>query len=286
MIASDDGSQLALVEQSRVLLVSLPGLRPCAQIGIDGGRAHNDIAYAGEHLVVLTRYGQRATVHVIDPRGRPRKVRELVWRGAARILAATAHHVLIATEDSTLLITLDPVELVVLPVRGRVTAACRLGNDRFIIATARAVEEWDAVTRTRTRKVELERRCDPQLVGGNALRFWMIQRSDPDQIDVVTLARNAHRRFTLVEPVRSLSVHARGDLAVAIGAETGMPFVIDLAQPDPVTRLGLPSVEEVTWIGRGRTLVFAPVGGAVALHRVPSSTESEATSGHGLRHSA
>ena len=81
MIATDDGSLLAMTEQSRILLVSLPGLRPCAEIRIDGGRERNDVAFAGERLVVLTRYGQRATLHVVDPRGQrgPRKIGELVW---------------------------------------------------------------------------------------------------------------------------------------------------------------------------------------------------------------
>lgn len=275
MIANDDGSQLALVDDARVLIVDIPALRASAEITIEGGAGANDVAFAGDTLVVLTRHGGRATLFVVDPRG-PKQLGELAWRGPARILAACARHVLIGTATSTVLVGLDPLEVSPLPVRGAVTAASRLGGDRFIVASEGVLEEWDAVTRTPSRRLKLDRRYDPQLVGGNALRFWMIRRSEPDQIDVVTLARHAPRRFALVEPVKSLAVHARGDLALAIGAETGMPFVIDLAQADPISRIGLPSVREIAWTGRGRTIAFVPLGGALALLRVPGTTQSEA----------
>jgi hypothetical protein len=278
VIASDDGAQLAFLETSRVLIVDVRTMRPCAEIGIEGGREHNDLAFAGGRLLVMTRYGARSTLYMIDtrdPRG-PQKLGELVWRAGARMLAATAQHVLLMTQSSMMLVNLDPIEISVLPVRGAIGAASRLGSDRFIIASEGTVEEWDAALRKPTRRLRVDRRTDPQFVGGNSLRLWMIRRSEPDHIDVVSPTRNGSRRYALAEPVRSVDVHARGDLIAAIGAETGMPFVIDLALPDPVVRTGLPSVDYVTWLGRGRRLAFWPIGGALGVHRVPGSTESDA----------
>jgi hypothetical protein len=278
MIASDDGAQLAVLDTGHIRIINARSLQPCAEIGIEGGTERNDIAFAGNRLIVMTRYGKRSTLYMIDtrdPRG-PQKLGELVWRSGARMLAATAHHVLMLTQSSIMLVNLDPIEIAVLPVRDAIGAASRLGNDRFIIASECAIEEWDAVDRKPTRRLELEGKLDPQFVGGNALRLWMIRRSEPDQIDVVSFTRNAPRRYTLAEPVKCLDVHARGDLLVAIGAETGMPFVIDLAQAEPVLRIGLPSVERATWLGRGRRIAFAPLGGALGVHHVPGSTESDA----------
>jgi hypothetical protein len=79
--------------------------------------------------------------------------------------------------------------------------------------------------------------------------------------------------------VLAVAVHARGDLLAAIGARSGVPFLADLAQPDPVTRPTLPPVNAIAWAGRGRTLALASVAGGLALHRVPGITESDV---HGL----
>ena len=213
MIASDDGNLVACLEPSRIAIYDLPSLRNATEIAIDGGAHHNDAVFCGPHLVVLTR-STTTNLYVIairGPRG-PRKLEQVALRGAARILAATARHVLVATPYSTVLVSLEPLEMTVLPLRGPATAASRLGNDRFIIASEGVLEEWDANLRAPSRRLRLDRRYDPQFVGGNALRFWTIRRAEPDQIDVVSLSRYTARRHALGERVQTVSVHAPPEL--------------------------------------------------------------------------
>jgi hypothetical protein len=284
MVASDDGAQLARVLLSRVVIYQVPSLLELSQLGIVGCAARNDIAFAGKRLIVLAR-DATSLLHVVNtraPRG-PRLVGAVELHGAARILATAGRHVLVATPSATVVVDIDTLTYAALPMRDAVHAAARLAGERFLIARDGMLEEWDAEARAPTRRLKFRRGCDPKFVGGNSLRWWMIPRTEPDKIDVVSLARDQVWRYPLVEPVRRVSVHIHGDHVLAIGAETGMPFMIDLARrTEVVTRVGLPSVDDVTWIDSGRRFGFAPVGGALALQRpsVESRVQSVAPIAH------
>ncbi len=272
LIASPSGTQVGVVEPGRVTILGVPDLAPVAEVGIDGGMENHDVGFAGERLVVLSRAGVISTLHVVDPTG-PTKLGEVPYRVFTRIAAIAGDLVLTTGGGATLIVDCGKVAASPLPLRGAITAAGRLGPDRFVIAAAGVVEEWDGYKRAPGRRIRLDRPIDLLHVGGNANRIWMINRDEPNRIDVVTLASSSTRRYELPEPPRRISVHERGDLLAVVGETTGLPFVIDLARPHAVIRIETAPVLDLVWLGRSRTLVLQPIGGPLELLTLPASAD-------------
>lgn len=273
LIASPSGTQVGVVEPGRVTILTVPDFTPAAEVGIDGGMENHDVGFAGERLVVLSRAGVISTLHVVDPTG-PTKLGEIPYRVFTRIAAIAGDLVLTTGGGATIIVDCGKVGASTLPLRGAITAAGNLGPDRFVIAAAGVIEEWDGYKRAPGRRIRLDRPMDLLYVGGNAQRIWMINRDEPTFIDVVTLASSSTRRYELPEAPRRIAVHERGDLLAGIGQDSSLPFVIDLTRPQPVVRLENGPVIDLVWLGRARTLVFQPLAGPLEMMTLPASSDA------------
>ena len=260
LLAPYSGGQVALVEAGRALVLELPGLTTVSEIGLPGDDC--DVAYVGSRLVVLARSATDSTLHVIEPSG-PTKLGAIKLRGAARIAAIAGDHVLV-TGTSTWVVEIGKLEngALALPLRGALTAA-GTSDARLLLCVAGALEEWDPVLRKPARRLRVDQAIEPWLVGGNEERVWIVSRKQPQQLDIVGLAKKSTRRIELPEPVARVVPHRSGDVVVAIG-ESSRPYVVFVDRQAPIAPLD-PLIGDVAWLGRGLTLAVRTVDGQIAL---------------------
>ncbi len=259
---SGDGALAAVHETERVSIIELPSCMPIAEIGIDPEAVASDVAWVGSpaRLLVLSRFAAHSTVHLLDPNGPsgPRSLAELRLEAAMRLVASVGAHALAVGANGAAILTasdshVTPYQFPArsLPVAGGAVA------DRFVVALAGSIEEWDPNTRMPTRKLKLARPTTITAIGGTERALWMTTQADPTRVDVLALVnRGQPKTHQLPEPIAHAIGHPRGDVVGCIGADTGKLYMIDLdgrAAQRTIAVAGLDRVEAAA-IVPGRTL--------------------------------
>jgi hypothetical protein len=280
LVTSVRGDRGAAIEPGRVVVFDLPGLVASAEITLHGGLEHSDVTFAGElgRLLVLTRDAGQAVLYIVDPAG-PEKLAELAFAGEARILGVAGIYVVVATAASTFVLDVTRVDLepVALPMRRAPTAVGQLRGDRLLLATAGVLEEWSLAQRAPTRRLHLERPVEPCFLGGTPQRIWVIPRSAPDSLELVTLATRATRRIELPEPAAVALPHPSMDLVAMIGAHSRAGFVVNLTRSKPIVRLDAGPLRDLAWVGRGLSLVVKPQDRSLELVAVTEDQPTAST---------
>jgi hypothetical protein len=273
IVASLQGTAVALVQPNIVAVLELPNLDPVTELAIPGELDELDVGYVDSsgRLAVLSRGAKTSTLHVVDPVG-PAKLGEVEYRGAATIEGIAGDHVLVATADGLSVVDVTAEKLVAhpLPVRGRFTVAGRCGPDRFVLAVGGVLEEWDPARRAPGRRLRLDQALDPVFVGGNEQQVWAIPRKQPDAIDVISLAQRSTRRIALPEPVAAVAAHPSGFLLAVIGETSRNAFIVDLTRSKSIARVDGGAMTDVAWLGHTPTLVIKPIGAPLELVTIAS----------------
>lgn len=229
LAVSVDGSLGAIQESSRISIVDLAEAGVAfAEIGIGANRT--DIGWVGTlpRLLVVSQLPTHTSVHLIDPHG-PRTLAETKLEVGSRLVATVGSHALIGGPRSVVLaIGEAAITQYQMPSRTLPRAAGAAAN-MFVVSLGTAIEEWDPGTRMPRRRFRLPGTAAIGALGGSDRVLWTTSPATPNRIDVIPLVnRGQPKQHELAEPIASLSSHPRSDLLVAVGAESGRVYVIDL----------------------------------------------------------
>jgi len=243
-----DGTLAAIHERSRIAMIELPSCAKFAELPLDAD-TESEAIWVGilPRLLVLARFPKHTIVGLIDPFG-PRTIAELRFESAMRLVAAVGSHALVlgAQEGAVVLTAADhTLTSATFPARSLPVAVGSAG-ERFIVALAGALEEWDPQTRLPKRRFKLP--ASPSAVtalGGSDRVVWLTTQDHPRRVDVIPLVdRGQPKEHELPEPVAQLASHARSDLVACVGS-SGRMWVIDLAGRTGLRMVGPQGIDRV-----------------------------------------
>lgn len=233
---AQDGSLAALQEPTRITVIALPSAEPFGVIHTVGDPEATDVGWLGSppRLLVLSRLETTTRVRVVDPRA-ARLVAERTLEGLVSLRACVDGQALISGEGRTLTVTCSGDELVVRPVRMRVTPVCAGAlHTRFVVVAGATLREWDPRGAASKRSWRIAPRATVTALGGTERVLWRTTREAPSRIDVIPLiALGQPKVHELPEPIAQAVGHPRRDVLACLGADSGRVFVIDLESASP-----------------------------------------------------
>lgn len=282
---ASDGTLAAIHEPLRVVVVEVPGCAAFAEVGIDPDARDSQIAWVGAppRVIVMARYDDHSAAHLVDPYG-PRTVAEVRLDGSMRLVAAVGSHALAIGAQGSVVLTANQNELVAhpLPARGVPLAGGAAGG-KLVVAWPNAIEEWDAQSRIPQRRIKLPRPMTIAQLGGSDRLVWYTTRDAPTLVAVTSLVdRGQPTSHELPEPAAAITGHARSDLLVCVGADTGRVYVLDLDAREGMRVIGASGIERAEAAG----LVFGRITGVIAAqaHRPVAIVALDGSQLPSLRH--
>lgn len=279
---SPDGALIALVAPDHVALLDSEALTVTSEIGVDPDAEGSDAVLCGDplRLVVLSRYGSSARLHVIDPVG-PVEVAELALRSPMRLVAASGAHVWLLGPGGSTAVDVTGRELLPspLPLRAAVSAVGAFGDGRFLASTGGVLEEWNPSTRAPARRFRLSRPLQAQFVGGGARQAWLVP-AEGDRVEVVPLVNHGQPgRIDLPEPVARVAPDPGHENLVAIGARSGAVYLVDLTGKKPPAPIDAARGTDVAWLGPHPSIVLASPSSELGVEIVPLVGRGRGTGG-------
>ena len=266
LVVAPGGALAAVVYADRAEVVSLPAMETMAEIGLETAGEH-DVAFAGQldRLVVVSRVGAHARIHLVDP-ARCEKLAEAFFPTPLQIAASSGDFVLATSATTTALIDVSRRELLAapLPTRSVIDAAAHFGPGRFLVSAGGQLEEWDARARAPTRRFRMARPLVARHVGGTAAGIWLIARGVLDQVSLATLTGGEMQQIELPEQVERIAAHPFGDVLAMTGTGTGHLFLIDLIARS-VTSLDREGVADIAWCGTSANLLIGSGDGPLEM---------------------
>jgi hypothetical protein len=263
-----DGTLAAIVEPTRIVIVSLPDGTAQTEVGLDRTAA-SEVAWVGTppRLLVLARHAAHTTVHLLDvPAGAPRSLAEIRLETPMRLFAAVGAHALVIGSLGAAILTAFDAHLMPYQFLSRsVPVAAGAAGAQFVVALPGTIEEWDPASRTPKRRLRLPRPATIRAVGGSDRVVWMTTQHDPARIEVLPLVnRGQPKTHELPEPIAAVHGHPRSDLIACTG-ESGRLYIVDL---DGRTRLRTIAADGVDRVEAAGLVVGRMIGVIAAqVHR-------------------